>query len=236
MRQKLLKRRCPRKKKEKEEKKTPKKQRQSVQVPEDAEFLDEIDDGGLHWTEADFMCLVRAWVTASIQTMSRTKGFTFYQKVNIVFNRDLEFPTRRSSGSTKSQWYTLNSQCVAYKRIVAQERFRHYSGKTEEDRANLRDDGLNYAGNIPRNVARRTSDNSFLGNSVGSNNLSEDPGGQLTPQSVGPNAELDNSLYEGGNKPKTFRKNLAAQKALDGVAASGTCIQTMLDELQLEKR
>ncbi|KAF6164038.1 hypothetical protein GIB67_028742 [Kingdonia uniflora] len=26
--------------------------------------------------------------------------------------------------------------------------------------ANLRDDGLNHAGNIPRNVARRTSDNS----------------------------------------------------------------------------
>ncbi|KAF6168506.1 hypothetical protein GIB67_015053, partial [Kingdonia uniflora] len=55
-------------------------------------------------------------------------------KVNIVFNRDPECPTRRSSGSTKAQWYTLNVQCVAYKGIVAQERFRNSTGKIEKDR------------------------------------------------------------------------------------------------------
>ncbi|KAF6162169.1 hypothetical protein GIB67_008298 [Kingdonia uniflora] len=155
--------------------------------------------------------------------------------------------------------------------IVAQERFRHDSGKTEEDRANdahkiyqglndgndfkhreaynilareplwdnIRDDELNHAGNIPRNVARRTSDNSSPGSSVGSNNLSEDSDGSPTPQSAGPNFKLDSSLYEGGSRPicqKLFRKNLEAQKALDGVAASGSGIQTILDKLRLEKR
>ncbi|KAF6138998.1 hypothetical protein GIB67_010724, partial [Kingdonia uniflora] len=71
-----------------------KKQRQRVQVPEDAEFLEETGDGGLHWTKADFTCLVKVWVTTSVQTTGRTKGFTFYQKVNISFNRDPEYPTR----------------------------------------------------------------------------------------------------------------------------------------------
>ncbi|KAF6137359.1 hypothetical protein GIB67_036396 [Kingdonia uniflora] len=104
--------------------------------------------------------------------------------------------------------------------------------------ANLRDDGLNHAVNIPKNVVRRTSDNSSPGNSVGSNNLSEDPDGPLTPQSAGLNSNLDGSLYEGGSRPigqKLHRKNIAAQKAMDGVAASGSGIQTMLDELWLEK-
>ncbi|KAF6175973.1 hypothetical protein GIB67_003461, partial [Kingdonia uniflora] len=136
---------------------------------------------------------------------------------------DPEYPTRRSSGSTKSQWYSLNTQCVAYTGIVAQDRFRNSSRKIEEDRkndahkiyqglnggndfkhreaytilareprwANLRDDGLNHAVNITRNVARRTSDNSSLGNSVGLNNLSEDPDDPPTPQFVGPNSDLD---------------------------------------------
>ncbi|KAF6150592.1 hypothetical protein GIB67_022204 [Kingdonia uniflora] len=80
-----------------------------------------MDDGRLHWTEVDFTCLARARVIASFQTKGRTKGFTFYQKVNITFNKDHECPTRRSSGSTKSQWYTLNAQCVSHKGIVAQE-------------------------------------------------------------------------------------------------------------------
>ncbi|KAF6160948.1 hypothetical protein GIB67_007589 [Kingdonia uniflora] len=104
---------------------------------------------------------------------------------------------------------------------------------------NLMDDGLNHAGNIPKNIARRTSDNSSPGNSVGSNNLSEDPDDPPTPQSAGPNSDLDGSLYEGGSRPigqKCYRKNLAAQKAMDGVAAFGSGIQTMLDELRLEKR
>ncbi|KAF6141819.1 hypothetical protein GIB67_031886, partial [Kingdonia uniflora] len=103
---------------------------------EDVEFLDETDDTGIHWTDADFTCLARAWVTTSVNVNGHTKGLTFYQKVNIAFNRDPEFPTRRSCGSTKSQWYALNAQCVAYKGIVAQERFRNSSGKTEEDREN----------------------------------------------------------------------------------------------------
>ncbi|KAF6147276.1 hypothetical protein GIB67_013097 [Kingdonia uniflora] len=192
-----------------------------------------MDDGGLHWAEANFMCLARAWVTAYVQTTGYTKGFTFYQNVNIAFNRYHECPIRRSSGLTKSQWYSLNAQYVAYKGIVTQERFRNSSGKIEEDRennahkiyqglnggnkfkhreaykilaqeprcANLRDDGLNYAGNIPRNVARRISDNSSPGNSVRSNNLSEDPGGPPIPQSAGPNFDLDGSLHEGGSRP-----------------------------------
>ncbi|KAF6169306.1 hypothetical protein GIB67_013736 [Kingdonia uniflora] len=63
-------------------------------MPEDAEFLDETDDAGQHWTDTNFTCLSRAWVRASIQTVGRTKGFTFYQKVNIAFNRDSECPTR----------------------------------------------------------------------------------------------------------------------------------------------
>ncbi|KAF6142342.1 hypothetical protein GIB67_023367 [Kingdonia uniflora] len=251
-------------------KRAPAKQRLIVQVSEDAEFLDEMDDAGMHWTDADFMCLARAWLTASINVNGRTKGFTFYQKVNIAFNRDPECPRQRSCGSTKSQWYTLNAQCVAYKGIVDQERFRNNSGKTEEDRendahkiykglnggndfkhrevykilareprwANLRDDGLNHAVNIPRNVAKRTSENSSPGNSVGSNNLSEDPDGPPTPQSTGPNSDLDGSLYEGGSRPigqKLHRKNIASQKALEGVTASGSGVHALLDELRLEK-
>ncbi|KAF6176390.1 hypothetical protein GIB67_024289 [Kingdonia uniflora] len=104
--------------------------------------------------------------------------------------------------------------------------------------ANLRDGGLNHAVNIPRNVVRRTSDNSSPGNSVGSNNLSEDPDGPPTPQSVNPNSDLDGSLYEGGSRSigqKIYRKNLASQKAMKGVTSSGSDIQIMLDELRLEK-
>ncbi|KAF6152081.1 hypothetical protein GIB67_031403 [Kingdonia uniflora] len=221
-------------------------------------------------TGADFTCLTREWVTTSVNVNGRTKGFTFYQKANIAFNRDPECPTRRSCGSTKSQWYALNAQCVAYKGIVAQERFRNSSGKTKEDQendahkiykglnggndfkhheaykilareprwANLRDDGLNHAVNIPRNVARRTSDNSSPGDSVGSNNLSEVPDGPPIPQSAGPNSDLDGSLYEGGSRPisqKLYRKNITSQKALEGVTASGSGVHALLDELRLEK-
>ncbi|KAF6168990.1 hypothetical protein GIB67_038487 [Kingdonia uniflora] len=174
-----------------------------------------MDDAGLHWTKTDFTCLARA---ASAQTVGRTKGFTFYQKINIAFNSDPECPTRRSSGSTKSQWYTLNVQCVAYKGMLLNNDLGMTAGKSKkigyendahkiyqglnggndfkhrkaytilarEPRwANLRDDGLNHAGNVPRNVARRTSDNSSSGNSVGSNTLSDDPDGPPTPQSAG---------------------------------------------------
>ncbi|KAF6160219.1 hypothetical protein GIB67_016655 [Kingdonia uniflora] len=206
-----------------------------MQVLEDSEFLDETDDAGMHWTDADFTCLARAWITTFVQTNGRTKGFTFYQNVNIAFNRDPECPTRRSCGSTKLQWYALNVQCVAYKGIVAQERFRNSHKKIEEDRendahkmykglnggndfkhceahkilareprwANLRDDGLNHAVNIPRNIAKRTSNNS----SPGSRPISQ----------------------------KLYRKNLASQKAIEGVTASGSDVQKILDELRLEK-
>ncbi|KAF6161480.1 hypothetical protein GIB67_009359 [Kingdonia uniflora] len=131
--------------------------------------------------------------------------------------------------------------------IVAQERFRNNSRKTEEDRendthkinqgfnggndfqhrevymilaretrwANLRDDGLNHAVNIPRNIARRTSDNSSPRNLVGSNNLSKDPDSPPTPQSVALNSNLDDSFYEGRRRPinqKLYKKNLAVHK------------------------
>ncbi|KAF6157733.1 hypothetical protein GIB67_037306 [Kingdonia uniflora] len=180
--------------------------------------------------EVDFTCFARAWVLAFDQTTGHTKGFTFYQKG-----------------------------------IVAQERFRNSSGKTDKDRiyqglyggndfkhreaymilaqklqwANLKDDGLNHAVNIPRNVVRRISDNSSPGNSVGSNNILKDPDDPPTPQSAGPNSDLDGSLYEGGSRPigqKLYKKNLAVQKVIDGIAASGSGIQIMLDELRLEKR
>ncbi|KAF6138681.1 hypothetical protein GIB67_009875 [Kingdonia uniflora] len=42
-------------------KRVPVKQRPSVQVPEDAEFLDETDDVEMHWTDADLTCLARVW-------------------------------------------------------------------------------------------------------------------------------------------------------------------------------
>ncbi|KAF6163068.1 hypothetical protein GIB67_001396 [Kingdonia uniflora] len=194
----------------------------------------------MHWTDADFTCLARAWVTTSVNVNGRTKGFTFYQKVNIVFNRDPECRTRRSCGSTKSQWYAINAQCVAYKGIVAQERFRNSSGKIEEDRENDAHKiykGLN-GGNDFKHRKGRTSDNSSPGNSVGSNNLSEDPGGPPTPQSAGPNSDFDGSLYEGGSRPidqKLHRKNILSQKAFEGVTASSSDVHALLDELRLEK-
>ncbi|KAF6151237.1 hypothetical protein GIB67_002936 [Kingdonia uniflora] len=64
--------------------------------------------------------------------MGCTKGFTFYQNVNIAFNRDPEFPTRRSSGMTKSQWYSLNLQCVAYKGIVLKKDLGTTAGKLKK--------------------------------------------------------------------------------------------------------
>ncbi|KAF6151553.1 hypothetical protein GIB67_007933, partial [Kingdonia uniflora] len=148
----------------------------------------------MHWRDADFTCLARAWVTTSVQTNGRIKGFTFCQKVNIAFNRDPEFPTQRSCEPTKSQWYVFNAQCVEndahkiYKGLNGGNDFKHreaYKILAREPRwAYLRDDGLNHAVNIPKNVVRRTSDNSSPGNSVGSNNLSKDPDGPPTPQSA----------------------------------------------------
>ncbi|KAF6170127.1 hypothetical protein GIB67_025816 [Kingdonia uniflora] len=134
---------------------------------------------------------------------------------------DPECPTRRSSGSTKAQWYPPNVPYVGYKGIVAQERLRNDNGKTEEDWendaykiyqglnggndfkhreaykilvresrwANLRDDGLNHAENVPRNVARRTSENSSLVKSYGSNNLPDDPD---DPPILNPQAKILN--------------------------------------------
>ncbi|KAF6165436.1 hypothetical protein GIB67_017918 [Kingdonia uniflora] len=129
-----------------------------------------------------------------------------------------------------------------YKGLNGGNDFKHreaYKILAREPRwANLMDDGLNHTVNIPRNVARRTSDNSSPGNSVGSNNLSKDPNGPPTPQSAGPNSDLDGLLYEGGSRPigqKLHRKNIASQKAMKGVTASGSGIQTLLDELWLKK-
>ncbi|KAF6149305.1 hypothetical protein GIB67_026161 [Kingdonia uniflora] len=115
-------------------KRVPSKQRKSVQVPEDAEFLEETDDAGLHWIDADFTCLARAW---------ENDAHKIYQGMN--GGNDFKY-------------------CEVYNILAREPRW-----------ANLRDDGLNHAGNAPRYVPRRTSDNFSSGNSVGLNNLSEDP-------------------------------------------------------------
>ncbi|KAF6154030.1 hypothetical protein GIB67_026684 [Kingdonia uniflora] len=227
---------APQKEKRKGRKKrAPAKQRPRVQVPEDYAFLDETDNAGMHWTDADFTCLAREWITTSVQINGRTKCFTFYQKVIVAQER-----FRNSSGKIEEDW--VNNGYKIYKGLNGGNEFKHheaYKILAREPRwANLRDDGLNHAVNIPRNVVRRISDNSSPRNSVGSNNLSEDPDGPPTPQSVGPNSDLDGSLYEGGSWPigqKLYRKNLASQKAMEGVTASGSDVQKILDELRLEK-
>ncbi|KAF6136999.1 hypothetical protein GIB67_030763 [Kingdonia uniflora] len=176
-------------------KRAPAKQRQNVQMTEDAEFLDETDDAGLHWMEANFTCLAR-----------ENYGHKIYQGLN----GGNDFKHRET-----------------YKILAREPRW-----------ANLRDNGLNHAGNVPRNVVRRKLDNSFPGNLVELNNLSEDPDGPPIPQFAGQNSKLDGSLYKGGSRSigqKLFIKNFVTQKALDGVVASGSGIQTMLDELRLEK-
>ncbi|KAF6134894.1 hypothetical protein GIB67_002295 [Kingdonia uniflora] len=129
-----------------------------------------------------------------------------------------------------------------YKGLNGGNDFKHHEANkilAREPRwASLRDDGLNRAVKLPRNVARRASDNSSPGNSVGSNNLSEDPDGPPTSQSAGPNSNLDGSLYEGGSRPigqKLYRKNIASQKAIEVVTASGSSVHALLDELWLEK-
>ncbi|KAF6161351.1 hypothetical protein GIB67_025613 [Kingdonia uniflora] len=189
---------APQKEKGKGKKKrAPAKQRPSVQVSEDAEFLDETDDIGMHWTDANFTCLARTWENDA-------------HKIYKGLNGGNDFKHRE-----------------AYKILAWEQRW-----------ANLRDDGLNHAVNIPRNVARRTSDNSSPGNSVGSNNLSKDPDGPPTPQSAGPNSDLDGSMYEGGTRPigqKLYRKSIASQKAIEGVTASSSGIHALLDELRLDK-
>ncbi|KAF6169544.1 hypothetical protein GIB67_028095 [Kingdonia uniflora] len=129
-----------------------------------------------------------------------------------------------------------------YKDLNGDNDFKHreaYKILVREPRwANLRDDGLNHAVNIPRNMVRRTSGNSSPGNSVGSNNLLEDPDGPTTPQSAGLNSDLDGSLYEGGSRPigkKLYKKNIISQKAMKGVTVSGSGVHALLDELRLEK-
>ncbi|KAF6155871.1 hypothetical protein GIB67_039202 [Kingdonia uniflora] len=147
---------------------------------------------------------------------------------------------RNSIGKTEEN--RENDAHKIYKGLNSGNDFKHreaYKILAREPRwANLRDDGLNHAVNIPRNVARRISDNSSPGNSVGSNNLSEDSDGPPTPQSVGPNSDLDGSLYEGGSRPigqKLYRKSIASQKAMEGVTASGSGIHALLNELRLKK-
>ncbi|KAF6138623.1 hypothetical protein GIB67_032517 [Kingdonia uniflora] len=129
-----------------------------------------------------------------------------------------------------------------YKGLNGGNDFKHREAykilEREPRRANLRDDGLNHAVNILRNVARRTSDNSFPGNSDGSINLSEDPDGPPTPQSAGLNFNLYGSLYVGRSGPigqKLHRKNILSQKVLEDVTASGSGVHALLDELRLEK-
>ncbi|KAF6169053.1 hypothetical protein GIB67_038550 [Kingdonia uniflora] len=106
-------------------KRAPAKQRPSVQVPEDVEFLDETDDARMHWTDADFTYLARAWENGA-------------HKIFKGLNGGNDFKHHK-----------------AYKILVREPRW-----------ANLRDDGLNHAVNIPRNMAKRTSDNSSPENSV----------------------------------------------------------------------
>ncbi|KAF6176297.1 hypothetical protein GIB67_023588 [Kingdonia uniflora] len=115
---------APQKEKGKERKKrAPTKQKQNVQVSEDAEFLDETDDAGMHWTDADFTCLARAWVTTSAQTNGLTNDFTFYQKEN---NAHKIYKGLNGGNNFKHR--------EAYKILAREPRW-----------ANLRDDGLNHA-------------------------------------------------------------------------------------------
>ncbi|KAF6139806.1 hypothetical protein GIB67_009653 [Kingdonia uniflora] len=147
---------------------------------------------------------------------------------------------RNSSGKIEED--LENNAHKIYKGLNGGNDFKHreaYKILAREPRwANLRDNGLNHAVNIPIKMARRTSDNSTPGNSVGLNNLSEDPDGPHTPQSEGPNSNLDGSLYKGGSRPidqKLYRKNIASQKAMEGVTAFCSGAHALLDELRLEK-
>ncbi|KAF6150477.1 hypothetical protein GIB67_030278 [Kingdonia uniflora] len=42
-----------------------------------------MDNAGMHWTDADFTGLARAWVTTFVQTNGRTKCFTFYKRLTL---------------------------------------------------------------------------------------------------------------------------------------------------------
>ncbi|KAF6158771.1 hypothetical protein GIB67_040285 [Kingdonia uniflora] len=161
------------------------------------------------------------------------------QKVLLSIKRST-LPLAETSSATHDDHE--NDAHKIYKGLNGGNDFKHreaYKILVREPRlANLRDDGLNHAVNIPRNVARRISDYSSLGNTVGLNNLSEDPDGPPTPQSAGLNSDLDCSLYEGESRPigqKLQRKNIASQKAIEGVTASGRGIHALLGKLQLEK-
>ncbi|KAF6146700.1 hypothetical protein GIB67_008986 [Kingdonia uniflora] len=124
---------------------------------------------------------------------------------------------RFRNNSRKVEEDRENDAHKIYKCLNGGNDFKHHETykilAREPQWANLRDDGLNHAVNVPRNIARRPLGNSSPGNSVGSNNLSEDPDDPPTPQSADPNSDLDGLLYEGGSSD----------------------IQIMLDELLLEK-
>ncbi|KAF6135218.1 hypothetical protein GIB67_035289 [Kingdonia uniflora] len=204
--------------------------------------------GKLGHQKRDSPVFAKKWFTdkrkmALFEALEKVKG-------GFIANFMMNFPNNNNNnkyGRNNNENNTLpvpqeNDAHKIYQGLNGSNNFKHrevYKILAREPRwANLRDDGLNHAVNIPRNVARRTSDNSSLGNSVGINNLSKDPDGPPTPQFAGPNSDLDGSLYEGGSRPisqKLYRKNLASQKAMKGIAASGSGIQIMLDELRLEK-
>ncbi|KAF6146553.1 hypothetical protein GIB67_008839 [Kingdonia uniflora] len=227
MRQYLLKRRFPRKKKEKEERKEhPQNKEQAFKCQKMLSF----------WTRRMMLECIGRTQTLHVSQGSRQQLLS----KQMAAQRRLTLPLAETLSAPHDD--QENDAHKIYKGLNGGNDFKHheaYKILAREPRwANLRDDGLNYAVNIPRNVVRRTSDYSSPGKSVGSNNLSKDPDGPHTPQSAGPNSDLDGSLYECGSRPigqKLHRKNIVSQKAMKGVTVSGSGIHALLDELRLEK-
>ncbi|KAF6144395.1 hypothetical protein GIB67_024622, partial [Kingdonia uniflora] len=86
---------------------------------------------------------------------------------------------------------------------------------------------------------RRKKKEGKMRNSIGSNNLSDDPDDPPIPQSNPQNSKFNGLLYEGGARTigqKLFRKNLTRNKVLDDIITSGSGIQAMLMEMRLEKK
>ncbi|KAF6147411.1 hypothetical protein GIB67_016768 [Kingdonia uniflora] len=137
--------------------------------------------------------------------------------------------------SIKSQWYALNAQCVAYKGIVAQERFRNSSGKIEEDResdAHKIYKGLNGGNDFKHREAYKILMREPRWANLRDNRLNH---AVNIPRNA---VRRTSAILLWGTRPigqKLHRKNIASQKVMEGVTASGNDIHALLDELRLEK-
>lgn len=83
---------------------------------------------GNAWSENSNLILARAWVFEVI--IPKEWVHDCYDCVNMIYNFDPGYQTRRSSKATKTQLYELNKMCTIYKGCFAQINYTVASDQT----------------------------------------------------------------------------------------------------------